>query len=196
MIFSQFALVAVILLAMASLVLLISQNWRWSIAAIAVQYLGVFWLVGLHWSLGLAAVKLVAGWMAGAVLTASQATTELADETFSDLSGRIFRSLAAAMVLVLAFSLQPSIAAFIPARPPVLQGGLVLIGMGLLQLGMTTRPLRVVLGLLTVLSGFEVLYAVVESSLLVAGLLAMTTLGLALAGAYLLTAPGEEEEAP
>jgi hypothetical protein len=72
-------------------------------------------------------------------------------------------------------------------------GGLILIGIGLLHLGLTAQPLRVVLGLLTVLSGFEILYAAVESATLVAGLLAGVNLGLALVGAYLLVSPGLEE---
>jgi hypothetical protein len=62
----------------------------------------------------------------------------------------------------------------------------MLFGLGLLQLGLTEKPLGVTLGLLTVLSGFEILYAVVESSTLVSGLLACVHLGLALAGGYLL----------
>jgi hypothetical protein len=50
-----------------------------------------------------------------------------------------------------------------------------------------------VLGLLTVLSGFEILYAAVETATLVAGLLAAINLGLALVGAYLLAAPSLED---
>ena len=63
---------------------------------------------------------------------------------------------------------------------------MILIGLGLLHLGMSTRPLRVVIGLLTVLSGFELVYAGLETSILIAGLQAVVTLGLALIGAYLL----------
>jgi hypothetical protein len=58
--------------------------------------------------------------------------------------------------------------------------------MGLLQLGTSAQPFRVVLGLLTVLAGFEIIYAAVESSTLVAALLAAINLSLALTGAYLL----------
>ena len=51
---------------------------------------------------------------------------------------------------------------------------------------------------MTVLSGFEILYAAVEGSILVAALLATINLGLALVGAYLLIAqhpePGSEIE--
>jgi hypothetical protein len=49
------------------------------------------------------------------------------------------------------------------------------------------------LGLLTVLSGFEIVYSAVETSTLVAGLLAGVTLGIAVVGAYLITALSEEE---
>jgi hypothetical protein len=52
----------------------------------------------------------------------------------------------------------------------------------------------VVLGLLTFLSGFEVLYAAMESSSLVTGLLAVVNLGLALAGAYFLGSEAKREE--
>jgi hypothetical protein len=44
---------------------------------------------------------------------------------------------------------------------------------GLLHLRMTTDILRVAIGLMTVLSGFEIIYAAVEGSVLVAALLAV-----------------------
>jgi hypothetical protein len=58
---------------------------------------------------------------------------------------------------------------------------------------MTSRPYQVTLGLLTLLGGFEVLYAGVESSILVAGLLALINLGLSLAGSYLILLTPEGE---
>jgi hypothetical protein len=47
---------------------------------------------------------------------------------------------------------------------------------------------------LTYLSGFEVLYATVESSILVTGILVVVNLGIALVGGYLLVAPLLEVE--
>jgi len=64
--------------------------------------------------------------------------------------------------------------------------------MGLLQLSLTTNPFRIIIGLLTSLSGFELIYAAIETSTLVTGLLAGVNLGLALVGAYLLIAPTME----
>lgn len=193
MIFSQLSFLAVILVAATSLALLLSNNWRWSIIALALQYLGVFWLVSLSWPLGLAVVKLVTGWMAGALIGASQPGEELADTRFTGSSGLIFRLVAALILWLLALTAAPTLAGWFPASQEVLLGSLVLIASGLLQLGMTTRPIRVILGLLTVLSGFEVIYAVVEQSILVAGLTSIITLGLALIGAYLAATPTMEE---
>ncbi|MEA4908413.1 MAG: hypothetical protein VB089_12370 [Anaerolineaceae bacterium] len=177
----------------SSLALLLSQNWRQMIVALSVQYLAVFWLLSLVLPLGLAAVKLVVGWMAGAVLAASQPS----DETFGPqgmLSNNMFRLLSAGMVWLLMFSLATNLDNWLPIRDVLAQGGLLLVGMGLLHLGMTTRPFRMVVGLLTVLSGFEILYATVETSVLVAGLLVFVNLGLALTGAYLIASPAFKED--
>ena len=67
--------------------------------------------------------------------------------------------------------------------------------MGILHLGLTAQTWRTILGLLTVFSGFEILYATVETSILVTGFLAVVTLGISLIGAYLLVAPEMEVEA-
>ena len=62
-------------------------------------------------------------------------------------------------------------------------------------MGLASRGLRVIISLLTFLSGFEILYTVVESSTLVTGLLALVNLGVAIAGAYLMTDIIDEEVA-
>lgn len=191
--FKEFSIIAAFLLMGTSLALLLSPNWRWSILALALQYVGVFWLVSQSWPLGLSVVKLVTGWMAGALIGASQPSEELVDATFHGRSGMVFRLVAALMIWVLVFSAAPAVQAWFPTTYPVMLGSLMLTGVGLLQLGMTTRPLRVVLGLLTVLSGAEILYAVIESSIMVAGLTSILTLALALVGAYLMAAPSMEE---
>lgn len=193
MIFERLSILAVLILVGTSVFLLISRDWRSSIIALSVQYLAVFWLVALNWPIGLSTVKLVAGWMAGAVLSASQPAEDFMDADAEVPTAPLFRLLAAALVLVLAFSVAPLLLKHFPAPENVLSGGLVLVGMGLLHLGLTSRPTRVVVGLLTVLSGFEVLYAAVESSVLVAGLQVVVTLGLAFVGAYLVAAPSMED---
>lgn len=180
----MYAMVPVILAGAAALALLFYPNWRWTLPAVALQYLAAAWLVALNWPLTLAAVVLVVGWIAGAVLSSAQAALMPPAEP---AAGRLFRLLTAALLLVVVFTLPPEVRVWFQVRQPVFWGAIILAGIGLLQVSMTTHPLRTVLGLLTFLAGFEVLYAGLEFSLLVAGLMAAINLGLALAGSYLLS---------
>jgi len=192
---SRFALPAVILLITTSLTILASHHWRWCLFALALQYTGVFVLVSLNWPFALAAVKVVSGWMAGLVLVIAvynSPDTWMSEER-AQPGGAPFRLLAAGLVAMVVASIAPRVASWMPGvEMEQVWGGLILIGIGLLHLGLTAQPLRVVLGLLTVLSGFEILYAAVETATLVAGLLAGVNLGLALVGAYLLVSPSLE----
>ncbi len=154
---------------------------------LAVQYLGVFWMVQAHWPVTMATVKLVTGWMVCAVLGIAQINARTARETDNIwLQGRLFHVFAAAMVLVATFSLSLRLANWFGLSLVVAWSGLLLIGLGVLHLGITSDSFRVVIGLLTVMAGFEILYAAVESSALVTALLVVIDLGLSLAGAYFL----------
>lgn len=200
MTFETLATPAMIGASLAALLLLISSDWRLSLVTLSVQYSGVFVLTALSWPVEMAVVKLVAGWMAGAVLGMALLGTPRRDEAAkpgeisSSLATLLFRVLAAVSLGLIVLSLAPEAAAWIPGITVAqVFGALTLMGLGLLQLGLTVRPLRVSLGLLTVLSGFEILYAAVESATLVSGLLACVHLGLALVGAYLLGMTTGEE---
>jgi hypothetical protein len=180
------------LILVATLELLVGSNSKRMMASLAVMYLGLFLLVINYWSFGLSAVKLVAGWMALAILAASQSGGEL-NQFPLNRQGVLFRIIASLVIWLLVFLIAPSLSFLTTLPLPVTWSGLILIGMGLLQLGMTTQTIKVIIGLLTVLTGFEVFYATIESSVLVAGLLAMITIGLAAAGAYLITLPTMDE---
>ena len=175
--------------------LLLYRDWRWGISFLAGQYIGVFWLVLQHWPLGMAAAKLVGGWMATASIGMTLLNLHLQEPTDKYWTqGRSFLLFMIGMAALLAVAAAPLIESTLPGIGiPVVVGGILLIAMGLLQLGMTTQVLRVILGLLTTLSGFEILYAAMEGSSLVAVLLVVINLGLGLVGAYLLTAASEEK---
>lgn len=193
--FPAISIPALAIIFVTSLLLLTGRDWRWMIAALAVQYIGVFLLVTLSWPLAIAAIKIIAGWMAGAILGTSHVAESLRSEEKSWPSGRLFRFLASGLVWLVVLSAAPSMPEWLPQIGiERILGGFILIGMGLLHLGLTAHPLRVVLGLLTMLSGFEIIYAGLESSLLVAGLLAGVNLALALAGTFMLNSISLEEE--
>jgi hypothetical protein len=195
------AWIAVAVIFVTATGLLLARDWRWSILLLAVQFLGMFVLTLQHWSLGMASVKVVAGWMSAAVLgmTRSGLTNEDSDEAHAGPRGRLFRLFIAMIVLLLVIVITHAVDTIMAdASFPVTSGSLLLIGLGLLHLGMSSRILRVTMGLITVLAGFETLYSSVEESVLVAALLAAINLGLALVGAYLITAsaPREEPDSP
>jgi len=215
------AVPALIYVSLTSLILLVTEDWRWSLSILALQYVGVTLLAAQAWPLAIASTILISGWMSAAVIgmaivSDTSLRSSLIDSqemgfSFEDHSkginfsrlrllrfrlpqDRLFHLLAAFLVLLTAATLAPQLTDRFPeigAEPA--WGGFILIGMGMLQLGFTARPLPTILGLLTIISGFEVLYAEVETSLLVAGLIAAISLGLAFVCAYLLLAPTMEE---
>jgi len=188
---------AVVILGAAVIGLLINRDWRVSLILLAVLYTAAAWLVAQHWPAGMAAVKLVTGWMAAAALGMTRLALPEEEKDNSWREGIPFRLFAAAAVILVSVAAAPRIEALTPGiGAPVVIGSLLLISAGLLQLGLTSQILRVTIGLLMFLCGFEILYAAIESSILVAGLLAAANLGLALAGSYLLAQSFPEEEKP
>lgn len=208
------AIVAAGLVTLTALLLLAISDWRLSILLIAVQYTGVFLLVAIDWPIPMAIAKLVVGWIAGAVLgmafsnspelrqtyqariTTDRAPTRPGTRPSSAFSFYVFAALAVIVLISLAFlSRATAFSKWLPdLHPAQAWGAMVLIGIGLVKLGFTTQPLHTTLGLLTALSGFEIIYAQAEPSALVAELLAGITLGLAMAGVYLLLAPFMQED--
>jgi hypothetical protein len=195
----NFAWTAVVLIVITSVGLLLARDWRWSITLLSIQYVAMFVLILQHWPLGMGSVKVVAGWMAAAILgmTRSGLSNESLNEEDIWPRGRLFRIFAAGIVVIIVAGTTPSVDTIMAdAGFAVTTGSLLLIGMGLLHLGISTDILRVAIGLMTVLSGFEIIYSAVEGSVLVAALLAVITLGLALVGSYLLLASNPKEIEP
>ena len=184
------------LVAVTATGIMLARDWRWNLGLMSAQYLGAAVLASAHWPIGMAAAFLVTGWMSTAALgmTLSGLPPQFEFTERAWPQGRLFRVFMVGMIFVLAVGLTSRSGTFSAgAEAPVVAGSILLAGIGLLQLGTTAQVARVLLGLLTVLSGFEVFYAAVEGSILVAGLLSVVTLGLGLAGAYLLSASIAEE---
>ena len=190
---SSITWVAVGLAVIASTGLILGRDWRWLLAFLAVQYFCAFWMIQTHWPISMAAAKLVTGWMACAVLGIAQLSSRGEENATFHPQGRLFHFFTAAMVLAVTFAAATRVTGWLGISLPIAWCSLLLLGLGLLHLGITSDPFRVIIGLLSILSGFEILYAMVESSILVTALLAIVNLGLAMAGAYFLTRMPEEE---
>ncbi len=180
------------MLFVVGLLMLVSRSWRWLLGGLAVVYAGATALIALSWPWTLAATVLVGGWMAASVLGLSQWNVTTEDEPERP-SAWVFRLLAGLLVLPLVFSLTPMMQTWLPVDRPRLGASLALMTLGMWQLGLRgQRPLWVIGALLTVMAGFDILYAALEQSLLLAGLLALVVVALALVGGYLVV---QEQEA-
>ena len=177
--------IPVIFVGGTSLFILVSKNWRWNILALALQYVAVFWMVLQTWTLGLAVAKLIGGWMAGAILGSSIQNENYDKEEFSYVEQR-FKFILVLIIWIIVYSISPQIQNFLPISFQLILGGMVLITVGILQFGVSSNPIRVIFGLLTCFSGFEVIYSGLENSILVAGFLVIITLGIALVGALFI----------
>lgn len=190
------SILAFVFIVIASMIILVFKDWRINTAALGVQYLAAFALVTLSWPAGLAVVKLIAGWMA----TAAIATTCLRQKRFESAAdptaSLFFRGLAGLLVVLLIFILAPTLQASVFPRIDlmIIQGGLMLLGMSLMQLGINSEPYLVVISLLSFLTGFEVIHAALELSTLLTGLFVVVNLGLALVGVYFIALAGETDQ--
>lgn len=170
---------------------------RWMTGLLALQYVGVFFLVSISWPLEIAVVKLVAGWMSAAILFLAygdSSPSSAKERLTASIPGYYFMGFTALLIGLAMYSLLPTaLRWFLGASPPQVLGGLWLLGLGTLQLSFSRQDTRIIIGLLTVISGFEILYATLEASVLMTGLLALLNIGLASVAAYLQMAVNLEE---
>jgi hypothetical protein len=193
----EFAIIALIAVVFTGALLILLDNRRLLLVTLAFQYIFVAWLVGLSLPLQVAAAKLVAGLLACAIIAVALANVGWTGQLLIPRtipSGTVFRVIALCLVLMAALGLGDDIWRSLPNISTVASyGATCLIAIGLLQLGLQEESVKVGVGLLTIISGFEVAYTTVEPSLAVMALLAAVHLGIAVVVSYLLLmASGEK----
>ncbi len=174
------------LILIATLVIFTGRSWRNILIALAAIYFASFFLYLQQWDFLMAAVKLLTGWMGVAILsfvTGHQHTSADIDL----MPKRIFMMIALVLVWVLAFLLSNRISLLFDMSPEIAFASFSIIGMGLLLLGIKSTSFNVIMGILTFFAGFELVYAELESSILVIGLLAAINLLIAFVGSYMIT---------
>ena len=191
---AQVSPLLVVLLMAASLCILMLQNFRLALAALAAQYLLIFLLITSVLPSSLALVKLLVGWMITALLVSEIRLIEKDWENRIALSGNLLRGGVLFLLWIVVYLGLPLIQLWIPVNQTVLLGGLILLSGGLIQVGLSNQVLRVSLGLLTLFSGFEIIYAALEPSVLVSGLLVLVNIGIGLTGLFLVIRGKEENE--
>jgi hypothetical protein len=192
-----------LLIAAALLVVLV--NWRLLILVLGAQYILAGLLLSRAVPIELGMVKALVGIMICPVLyiTARRAKwghleeDEIEDEKKSRWAwliapGLPMRLIIAVTGLVLSLSLALRNPLAITSEQLVSRdltiGTFALLLLGLLNMALHENPLKVGLGLLSLLSGFELFYTVIEPTLTIVGLLGLTNLIIALAISYLTVA--------
>jgi Ca2+/Na+ antiporter len=194
----------------ASLIVVI-RDWRLLLTALSVQYLLAGLLLTRLIQPQVAVIKVLIGALVCVVLyltarlavvrekeaALEQEAAEDSGSSIRTIGGEVsladfaFQLLAALFVGLVAYSLSKRYP--LPEIPPDI--GLTcywLASLGLLVLMLTEEPLKAGMGLLTLITGFELFYSALEHSLSVAGFLGIANFLIALAITY-LTAASEAE---
>lgn len=197
----QASFVPVIGVIVTGILLLISDRRMSILIVLAVQYLFAALLVWATLSLQVAAARLVTGSVVTAILGLAVRSVGLGTRFNRSRilpSGRAFRLISALLITVAAIGIARGPWVDVLELPQVVSlGTLVMAGLGLLQVGLFDAPLRVGVGLLTILAGFEIAYGIIEPSLAIIALFAFVNIGIALVTSYLVMLAAEtfEDEA-
>jgi hypothetical protein len=193
------AMPAVVAVFVTATILVVSREWRLNVLTLTVQYFFVVLLLTRIIRIEVAAVKGLIGWMicmviyvterrADALARAGAPSGESSPRRRRRLSARASFSLLAAL-MVAAGAYTAALRLPLPEIPEELSlACYALAGLGLLLIGLSEAPMQAGIGVLTLLSGFDLFYVALEPSLAVAALLGALSFTIALVIAYLRTA--------
>jgi hypothetical protein len=175
--------------------ILVPRDWRWSIFGLALSYLIGFILIVQIWPLPLSAVKLLSGLIGLVILSTVKMNAGTQEENISGtLSSRIFILLLAILSWIVVLATIGRLNAWLPIEYTNLFIGLVFLICGILKLSIDQRVFNVIVGLLTLLSGFDIIYSSLEGSALVTALYALIVVSICILGSYLEGLFSGEEE--
>ena len=197
-------------LLIAAGLLVILVNWRLLILVLGAQYILIGLMLTRVVPIELAAVKALVGIMICPVLfiTARRVNwgrteeDETEEEPPADLPRRRWWYILGAgwpvrvIVAVLALAISTGLASRNPLpivadqslSRDLTTGAFSVMLLGLINVALAENPLKVGMGLLSIMAGFELFFTAVEPTLTIVGLLGLTNLFLALAISYLITA--------
>jgi hypothetical protein len=203
---------AVLLLFLTAGTIVLVRDWRLSLLALLVQYLVAGLILSRVVRPEIAVAKVLAGLLICPILylSARQAGwSEIVGARFQARrlfswrrtlgwevfpAGHIFRFLAVLLMILTATTLGRTYT-LAGSQPPFATAVYWLILAGLLLLILTEEPLKAGQGMLTALTGFELVFTTLERSLLLMALWGAVNLLIALAIGYLTVVRGVQEEA-
>jgi hypothetical protein len=175
----------ILLILVCLIAIILFADWRRTVVALAVMYIGSFILFLQVMPITLASVKLISGWTSALLLGLLLPAQAHKPET-GVRSKLLFYLLALVFIWILAYLIAKPVSSIMQSIPEIIFAGLAIFGTGLFLLGIRFEPHSVILGILLVFSGFELLYASVETSVLINGLLSAINLLMALIGSLMI----------
>jgi hypothetical protein len=179
-------LLPILVIAAGSIVSIVAKRWQISIITLGVIFISSFSITVQFWPFWFSLVKIITGLMSLVVIGLSLFKKEYTDLVIPR-STIIFRITGLIFLLFIALFSAKSVSDLLSSPLEIVLSALLIMITGIWQLGMTQRPLNVILAILTFFLGFELIYSANETSLLVNGLLAMVNLLIALVGSYILS---------
>jgi len=186
---------ALIIASFIALVMIqISNTWRIRIAGLAIVYLVSFIIILQIWPIALASVKLIGGWMGVVLISASQISKPETEREKLFNSQSIFRFLVTALIWVVISAEASVFNDWIPIPYTNLYIGLIIIAGGLIFASVNQNIFDVIIGVLTFLAGFDVIYSSLEGSALVTGVFALIIIFISLLNTYFSSSLNEAGE--
>ncbi len=178
-----FNLAPLILIFIACVFFLTSRNIKIVLGSVGLILLSEFF-IGFQFSAFFSAfIRLVASF--AAILTIYVSHREIKVTFVSAKRNElIFRIVAFIMFTIFAILVASGISKFLNIPEDVVLGGLIVVFCGILQLGISSSPIKVILGIILFYVGFSSMYCIIESSLLVNGLISAVILILGGLGTY------------
>jgi hypothetical protein len=172
-----------ILILLGCVLFLTSHNVKIVLGSIGLILLSEFF-IGFQFSAFFSAfIRLVASF--SAILTIYVSHREIKVSFISaNRNEMIFRIIAFIMFNTFVILVANGISVFLNIPEDVVLGGLIVIFCGILQLGISSSPSKIILGIILIYVGFSSMYCIIESSLLVNGLISAVILILGGLGTY------------
>ncbi len=176
-------IIPLLLIFMGCLTFLSVSKPKWALICMGIIYLSIFiisvqfnstWSALIRLMTGLATLLMVFISLSGKQLTFPQ----------TPRSGLLFRLLGFILFSLIAALVSIKAANFLNFPLDVILAGLLVTFCGILELGTSGFPLKVILGILVLYCGFSTIYCSLETSILVNGLLSAINLALGVVGSY------------
>lgn len=163
------------------------------IAGLAIHYLISFILIVQIWPFALASVKIISGWMGVVLLGNSLASFNYQGESEKSASERVFVLISLLLISMVITAIIPRLNEWLPISYTNLYIGLTMMASGLLQTSHKIDVVGILVGLLSILIGFDIIFSSLEGSALVTAFYGLINIALCLLGVFIINLTYKED---